>query len=216
MNKKYILIVIVAAFISVGTVELRYFFENNLKETDTMTDGAIHSPYVGQETRRIKALSENDIEGLLAGAGTPFGGMAKPAELNGYPGPRHVLDVIEAGEFDITAGQKVKIEKLYEEMKAQAIILGEKIVSAEQKIDDEFASNTVTEESLRTNITNSADSYKQLRFLHLKYHLLMKDALMPKQVQQYNLLRGYVSGDPCKNIPQGHDLKLWKMHNDCE
>ena len=176
----------------------------------------IHSQYQGQETRSIKALSEDDIKGLLTGAGTPLGGMAKPAELNGYPGPRHVLDAISAGEFEVTAEQKLKIETLYAEMKAQAIILGEKIIAAEQKIDDEFVGNTATEESLRNNIAMSADSYKQLRFVHLKYHLLMKDVLTPEQVQQYNLLRGYVGGDPCKNIPSGHDLELWKTHNDCQ
>ena len=216
MNKKYIFIIIVTALIAGSTVELRHLFANNLTKTDTTTDSTIHSPYSGQETRRIKALSEDDIKGLLTGTGTPLGGMAKPAELNGYPGPRHVLDAIEAGEFNVTAEQKVRIEKLYEEMKAHAIILGEKIVAAEQRIDDEFVGNTATEESLRNNIAMSVDSYKQLRFVHLKYHLLMKDVLTPKQIEQYNLLRGYVGGDPCKSIPSGHDPKLWKTHNDCE
>ena len=69
-------------------------------------ESAIHSPYTGQEARGIKALSQDDIEGLLSGAGTPFGGMAKPAELNGYPGPRHVLDAIKRVSLKLAMSKK--------------------------------------------------------------------------------------------------------------
>ena len=48
------------------------------------------SPYAGQQTRAIKALSPEDLAGLLNGEGR---GMAKAAELNGYPGPVHVLEL---------------------------------------------------------------------------------------------------------------------------
>ena len=50
------------------------------------------SPYAGQEARSIKALSADEIEGLLAGKGM---GFAKAAELNGYPGPAHVLELAQ-------------------------------------------------------------------------------------------------------------------------
>jgi len=178
---------------------------------------AIHSPYAGQEIRGIKALSQDDVEGLLAGAGTPFGGMAKPAELNGYPGPRHVLDAMEAGEFEVTDGQRGQIEKLYAEMKPQAIALGEKIVVIEQKIDDAFSNGTITGKYLQEKVSESALLYGQLRTVHLKYHFPMMDILSPEQVALYNKLRGYTfSGDPCKNIPEGvHDVDLWKKHNNC-
>src|SRR5689334_17464381 len=46
------------------------------------------APYAGQQTRTIKALSPADVAALLKGEGM---GMAKAAELNGYPGPLHVL-----------------------------------------------------------------------------------------------------------------------------
>jgi hypothetical protein len=46
------------------------------------------NPYADQQTRSIKSLSEEDIAALLNGEGM---GMAKAAELNGYPGPKHVL-----------------------------------------------------------------------------------------------------------------------------
>jgi hypothetical protein len=51
------------------------------------------SPYAGQAGREIKALSREEVEGLLAGQGM---GYAKAAELNRYPGPAHVLEQAEA------------------------------------------------------------------------------------------------------------------------
>ena len=45
-------------------------------------------PYAGQQARAIKALSDDDIAALRKGEGM---GVAKAAELNGYPGPAHVL-----------------------------------------------------------------------------------------------------------------------------
>ncbi|MBW5435799.1 hypothetical protein FXB41_13685 [Bradyrhizobium canariense] len=46
-------------------------------------------PYAGLEHRPIKALSHQQIEDLRAGRGM---GLALAAELNGYPGPSHVLE----------------------------------------------------------------------------------------------------------------------------
>ena len=216
MNRTYVATIVVTAVVAVCLAESRHFFMHMSANGAGTHAGAIHSPYAGQEERGIKALPQADVEGLLAGAGTPFGGMAKPAELNGYPGPRHVLDAVEAGEFEITGKQKIRIEGLYEEMKAQAIALGEEIVSIEQGIEDAFANGTVTSGRLRENVANSADTYGRLRFVHLKYHLRMVDVLTPEQVGRYNVLRGYAgNGNPCGNVPEGHDPELWKMHNGC-
>jgi hypothetical protein len=48
--------------------------------------------HAGKESREIKALSAEEMAGYLAGEGM---GMALAAELNGWPGPRHVLDLAE-------------------------------------------------------------------------------------------------------------------------
>src|SRR5260370_35761868 len=47
------------------------------------------SPYAGQESRAIKALSDTEIDDLANGRGM---GLAKAGELTGYPGPSPVLD----------------------------------------------------------------------------------------------------------------------------
>lgn len=54
------------------------------------------SKYVGQEKREIKSLSETDIEELRNGRGW---GLAKAAELNGLPGPAHLLEMKKAIGF---------------------------------------------------------------------------------------------------------------------
>jgi hypothetical protein len=52
-----------------------------------------HSPYAGSHTRDIKALSAQEAADLRAGRGM---GLALATELNGYPGPLHVLELAES------------------------------------------------------------------------------------------------------------------------
>lgn len=208
-NKKKILLSIIS-FIFI--ILLTIIIINNKKEKVS----SIKSPYVGQEKRGIKAISQEDIKGLLAGTGTPFGGMAKPAELNGYPGPRHVLDAFDTGEFDLSNEQYGKISDLYEEMKIQAIELGKKIIDIEKEIDDAFSGKKITDSFLEKKVSESVILYGELRVVHLKYHLLMVKILTQEQIENYNNLRGYTKdGGPCENIPKGHDSELWKKHNNC-
>jgi len=141
---------------------------SKVRENDSQIKNSHISPYSGEELRGIKSLSQEEIKGLLAGEGTPFGGMAKLAELNGYPGPRHVLDM--AQEVELTSKQEKEINKLYEEMKSQAIALGEKIINLEQEMNEGFANKIITPDELEAKLTESADVYGQLRFVHLKYH----------------------------------------------
>lgn len=55
-----------------------------------------HSPYAGEENHNIKALSAQEVEGYLNGNGM---GLSKVAELNHYPGPKHVLELSEKLEL---------------------------------------------------------------------------------------------------------------------
>jgi hypothetical protein len=56
------------------------------------TASLAQSPYAGMQTRSIKALSTQQIDDLRTGRGM---GLALAAELNGYPGPAHVLELSE-------------------------------------------------------------------------------------------------------------------------
>lgn len=174
----------------------------------------IISPYVGEHVRDVTSLSTADIEGLKSGTGTPFGGMAKLAELNGYPGPRHVLDLTQS--MELTDSQTKQIEQIYQKMNSEAIILGNKILSIEMELDEKFSDGSINENYLKEKIHESAEFYAKLRNVHLQSHLLMMDVLTPEQIQKYNELRGYTLDDPCKNIPEGHDPEMWRLHNNCQ
>jgi hypothetical protein len=50
------------------------------------------APYAGMQERPIKALSDQQLADLRAGRG---GGLALAAELNGYPGPVHILELAD-------------------------------------------------------------------------------------------------------------------------
>ena len=60
-----------------------------------------HQPYAGLEKRTIKALSEQQLAYLRAGRGIS---LALAAELNGYPGPKHVLEHADA--LNLAANQR--------------------------------------------------------------------------------------------------------------
>jgi hypothetical protein len=82
------------------------------------------SAYAGQESRSIKSLSDDEINGLLAGSGM---GLAKAAELNGYPGPAHVLEL--ASELDLTQVQRTATQALFASMQSKAAKLGAALVA---------------------------------------------------------------------------------------
>lgn len=146
------------------------------------------SPYVGQETRDIKALSAQEIADLIQGKGM---GMAKAAELNRFPGPRHVLDLKQALKLD--KAQVAKSEQLFQNMQKKAQALGEKIVSLERQLDQSFQRQTIDENTLQRTLTQLATLKAELRFVHLDAHLKQKKILKPAQVSEYVKLRGYGS-----------------------
>ncbi|MGI8831735.1 MAG: Spy/CpxP family protein refolding chaperone [Nitrososphaeraceae archaeon] len=147
------------------------------------------SKYTGQENRIIKSLSPEDIESLQTGTGDAFGGMAKLAELNGYPGPRHVLDL--AYELKMSNEQKENIKTIYDNMKNKSVELGQEILNVEKIANEEFINKTITDSQMKQLIFKSSEIYGQLRYAHLSTHLKMLAILTPEQVNLYNNLRGY-------------------------
>src|SRR5262245_46926705 len=92
--------------------------------------GAQERPYEGLQHRSIKALSDQELADLRAGRGM---GLALAAELNGYPGPAHVLEL--ADRLGLTSEQRVKVQALFDRMKAEAVQLGERLVNLETDLD---------------------------------------------------------------------------------
>ena len=157
--------------------------------------GQSQQPYAGHEARDIKALSEQQIADLRAGRGM---GLALAAELNGYPGPMHVLELGDS--LHLTEQQRGKMEELLAAMKAEAIPLGERLIAQEADLDRQFAGKTITAASLVAATDAIGATQATLRRTHLKYHLLTRDVLSPAQARRYAELRGYKAG---KQHPHG-------------
>ncbi|MBT8136442.1 MAG: hypothetical protein KJO54_05420 [Gammaproteobacteria bacterium] len=168
------------------------------------------SPYAGQELRPIKSLSSADIRQLRNGEGW---GLARPAELNGMPGPKHVLELKH--EIDLTPAQEQSIRALFSRMESDAIRLGLELIELEQALDDEFADREITPASLAGILNKIARVQRDLRYTHLVAHLQTPEILTPEQVAAYNRLRGY-QAKGCEEVPEGHDAKMWRQHNGCE
>lgn len=144
------------------------------------------SPYAGFEQPPIKALSAQQIADLRAGRGMS---LALAAELNGFPGPLHVLEL--ARGLDLTDAQRVAVEQLMANMKAETVPLGERLIGQEADLDRLFANRTVTLSSLAAVTDTIGATQAALRQAHLKYHLATVEILTADQMRRYGQLRGY-------------------------
>lgn len=178
--------------------------------TTTAISETRHQPYKGYEAREISSLSANDIEELKKGAGW---GLALPAELNGYPGPAHVLELRE--ELELTDQQFHEFQSIFDSMKSEAVTAGHALIEAEHNLEQAFKSGDLSPEKLRELIINAENARADLRFIHLSRHLHSIDKLTPRQVSLYSKLRGYTS-DSCKSVPAGHNEEMWRRHNGCD
>jgi Spy/CpxP family protein refolding chaperone len=145
--------------------------------------------YAGQEQREVKALSPEEVQSLLGGQGM---GMAKAAELNHYPGPKHVLEL--AVKLDLSDAQVAETRKIFEKMHAEAVRLGALIVGKERELDALFAKNEINRGKLESVSREIGLLQGSLRAAHLRAHLEMKSLLTPLQVKKYDALRGYDAG----------------------
>ena len=151
-------------------------------------------PYSGMQTRDVKALSEEQIADLKAGRGM---GLAFAAELNGYPGPKHLLELTD--DIGLTDQQREKIRQLFGAMQLEAIPIGQALITEEAKLDRGFADRSITEATLKAQVATISEIQGQLRYTHLKYHLATVELLTPEQMQKYATLRGYLEASPERN-----------------
>ena len=161
------------------------------------------SSYAGEEARPVKSLSSEDLAELRRGGGW---GLAKAAELNGMPGPLHLLELKDA--IPLTPAQVEAITAIYARMRGAAIAEGERFIAAEQVLEDSFRARTVTKESLGRMLGDIERSRVRLRFIHLSAHLDTPELLTEAQIARYDALRGYRSrhhrDDHKRHRPKGH------------
>jgi hypothetical protein len=158
------------------------------------TAALAQSPYAGMQTRPIKALSTQQIDDLKAGRGM---GLALAAELNGYPGPAHVLELSD--RLALSPAQKQQIQKLFDSMKAESTPIGVRLIEQEGALDLQFANRSITPDTLKDATAKIGMTQAELRNTHLKYHLETAQILSPDQMKQYAELRGYAPDAPTRH-----------------
>jgi Spy/CpxP family protein refolding chaperone len=150
---------------------------------------AVHAgdaPYAGQDERPNASLSDGDIAELVAGGGW---GLAKPAELNGWPGPRHVLDL--SSDLGLSGEQLSRIEMIHSAMNVKAKALGRDLIERERAIDQAFESGDIDRERLDRLLAAAEAVRADLRRAHLDAHIETAPLLTRHQKMAYQRLRGY-------------------------
>ena len=148
---------------------------------------AMATPYAGQDARAIASLSAEDVAALLAGAGA---GFAKSAELNGYPGPLHVLELADA--LKLAADQRHAVQASFDRMKVKAVEIGARYVAAEIAVD--AALRAGAQADVADRVLEAEKLRSELRLAHLAAHIEITPLLTPEQRQHYARLRGYGTG----------------------
>ena len=148
------------------------------------------SPYVEEQGRSVKALSDERAEALLAGEGL---GYARAAELNDYPGPRHVLDL--ADSLGLTDVQRRDVDAAFRTMQSRARAAGRALVRTEARLDSLFAAGAATAERVQALTEEAARIEGEVRYAHLAAHVRTREVLRPEQVDAYQRLRGYDRGE---------------------
>ena len=144
------------------------------------------SGYATFQNRDIKALSAEQVADLREGRGM---GASLPAELNGVPGPMHVLQLSD--QLGISAEQRQALKRITADMKTKARALGAQVIAAEADLDQAFKTRSTDEAGIEAATARIAALQGRLRAVHLVAHLDTRRLLSDGQVEAYNRARGY-------------------------
>jgi Spy/CpxP family protein refolding chaperone len=154
--------------------------------SDAHPQSSHHSAYAGETKSDVPSLSAEEVSQLESGAGM---GLARAAELNGYPGPMHVLEAAE--ELGLSEAQREETQRIFEVMKSDAVRIGKEILEKERHLSMRFQHRHIDEKVLRELVTEVGLLRAELRVAHLRAHLSVAALLTPEQIERYDELRGY-------------------------
>ncbi|MEM9356710.1 MAG: hypothetical protein AAGB04_10890 [Pseudomonadota bacterium] len=157
-----------------------------LLSSPVLAESKLNQPYTGQEKRSVSSLSAADLHALRNGQGW---GLAKPAELNGYPGPIHVLEL--ADRLKLSKVQVSRLREIYREMNDSARRIGMAFVQSEVELDALFKTRAVTPDALKRALAKTSQLRANLRAAHLNAHIKTVPLLTVHQRHLYMRLRGY-------------------------
>ena len=145
-----------------------------------------HSQYADEKRSHIPSLTMAEYDELLSGGGM---GFAKPAELNRYPGPKHVLEL--ADSLGLSSEQREQVERIRAKMAGRAVELGREYVHSEHELNRLFADGNATEQAVVEQTARVGDIRSALRSTHLIAHVETAAVLTKEQIETYHRLRGY-------------------------
>jgi Spy/CpxP family protein refolding chaperone len=126
----------------------------------------------------------SDKGDLEKGAGA---GMAKYADLNGYPGPKHILEIQDT--LKLSEQQKTRIQVIFYEMKANAVAKGKLIIEKEEKLEALFREGKASGLEVNSLAREIGKLRGDLRAVHMNAHIKAKNALTKEQAALYNSIR---------------------------
>ena len=177
-----------------------------MAEKNTATDVA---PQSAEQLHHVLLAEER----LAMERGEGFG-MAFAAERNGYPGPRHALDL--QTELNLTPEQVSAMREIFAQMREKALASGKEVLQAEDKLEQMFRDHRpeaeLREQALRANTLRG-----ELRWVHLRTHLSAARLLTAEQIALYSRLRherehqsqgaGQGGPTPTTHFPQLHSAE---------
>jgi Spy/CpxP family protein refolding chaperone len=159
----------------------------------------LRSPYAAMPGTGATGLLPQEVEALTKGEGMA---LAMAAEMNGYPGPRHVLDAASAGQLGLGTEQREAILRLFERMRDQAQAKGQEILRLEEELATRFRHGHIDEASLAEALDRIGRLRTELRRIHLRTHLETRALLTPEQLARYKTVRGYDAGGAHEHDPR--------------
>ena len=141
----------------------------------------------------LRRLSAEEIRSLRDGEGMA---LARSAELNGYPGPAHVLEAARQGKLHLYAEQRQAIERIHVAMKVEAQALGQQILALEALLEAGFRTGRIVEADLARQVEDIGRKRAALRLTHLRAHLLTAGLMSAEQIEHYYQFRGFTTESP--------------------
>ena len=145
--------------------------------------------FAGSDCANQSGVPDQQRSQYLNGEGM---GLAKDAELNHYPGPRHVLDV--ADKLGLSPDQAAATRALFDDMNAKAQALGKQVLAREDELEALFCAQRADADEVRQLTAEIAGLQGQLRAVHLTAHVRERALLTAEQVTRYDELRSSVRG----------------------
>lgn len=144
------------------------------------------SPYAEMAIDEATSLRAEEVASLRAGEGM---GMALPAEINGYPGPKHALEM--ADHLELGPDQRSSLHDVRRRMTEAAVAKGAEILDAEAELAELFRSGRADRRALETLSLVIGRLRGELRAIHLAAHIETRALFSEEQIRMYRRYRGY-------------------------